>query len=198
MTPKANIVKTEVLSQDHFKLEKITFEYTKKDGSTETQIRESFDVGNAATVLLYNKEQRSVILTKQFRLSTFLNKNPTGMLIEACAGKLDEQEPATAIKREIEEETGYKVTEVKKIFEAYMSPGSLTELVHFYIADYTSEMKETDGGGVEHEQEEIEVLEMPLSRAFQMISSGEIRDAKTIMLLQYAALHFKEVKIASV
>jgi GDP-mannose pyrophosphatase NudK len=116
------------------------------------------------------------------------------MLIETCAGKLDDQDPAEAIKREIEEETGYKVTDVQKVFEAYMSPGSLMELVHFYFAEYTPEMKVDDGGGVEDEQEEIEVLEMPLSRAVQMISTCEIRDAKTIMLLQYAALHYKELR----
>ncbi|RYZ21017.1 MAG: NUDIX domain-containing protein, partial [Chitinophagaceae bacterium] len=125
MPQKANITNTEILSDDYFTLSKVTYEYTKNDGSKETQVRESFDVGNAATVLLYNKQQRTVILTKQFRLSTFLNKNPNGMLIEACAGKLDEEHPAEAIKREITEETGYEVSEVKKIFEAYMSPGSL-------------------------------------------------------------------------
>lgn len=188
MTPRANITNTEILSDDYFTLSKITFTYTKKDGSTETQIRESFDVGNAATVLLYNKEQQTVILTRQFRLSSFLNGNHDGMLIEACAGKLDAEHPKEAILREIEEETGYKVPKVEKVFEAYMSPGSLTELLHFYVAEYTAGMKQNEGGGVAHEQEEIEVLELPFAKALLMIASGEIRDAKTIMLLQFAKL----------
>ena len=189
MAPRAKITNTEILSDDYFTLSKITFTYTKKNGSTEEQIRESFDVGNAATVLLYNKAQQTVILTKQFRLSSFINGNPDGMLIEACAGKLDEEHPKEAITREIEEETGYKVPKVEKVFEAYMSPGSLTELLHFYVAEYTADMKKAEGGGVEHEQEEIEVLELPFEKALMMINTGEIRDAKTIMLLQFVKLH---------
>jgi len=129
-----------------------------------------------------------VILTRQFRLPTFLNGNPDGMLIEACAGLLDKDDPEECIRRETEEETGYKVSEVKKIFEAYMSPGSVTEILYFFIAEYSRSMKVNEGGGIAQEQEEIEVLEIGLDKAIQMVGSGEIKDGKTIMLLQYIQL----------
>jgi GDP-mannose pyrophosphatase NudK len=137
---------------------------------------------------LYNKELRTVILTKQFRLPTFINGNETGMLIEACAGLLDKDNPENCIKRETEEETGYKISEVKKVFEAYMSPGSVTEILYFFIAEYSSSMKINDGGGIAHEQEDIEVLELGIDDAVLMVTTGEIKDAKTIMLLQYIKL----------
>ena len=159
------------------------------DGSVQTQTREAYDRGNGAAILLYNKAQQTVILTRQFRLPTFINGNKTGMLVEACAGLLDEDNPEDCIRRETEEETGYKITEVRKIYEAYMSPGSVTEMLHFYVAEYTSDMKVHNGGGVEHEQENIEVLEMPFQQAINLLYNGDIKDAKTIMLLQYAALH---------
>ncbi len=129
------------------------------------QSREAYDRGNGATILLYNKEERTILLTRQFRLPTFLNGNETGMLIEACAGLLDKDNPEDCIRRETEEETGYKVTEVKKIFEAYMSPGSVTEILYFFVAEYTRNMQVNDGGGIEHEQEDIEVLEIPFDQA---------------------------------
>lgn len=148
MIRDVKILETKVLSDNWYTLRKITYEYTKKDGTKLTQSREAYDRGNGAAILLYNKEQKTVILTRQFRIPTFINGNDTGMLIEACAGLLDNDNPEDCIKRETEEETGYKISEVRKIFEAYMSPGSVTEILHFFIAAYTKEMKVTDGGGV--------------------------------------------------
>ncbi|MDQ3291318.1 MAG: GDP-mannose pyrophosphatase NudK [Bacteroidota bacterium] len=188
MNEKVKIQKTEVLSDNWYTLRKVTYDYLTDEGTWQTQSREAYDRGNGATILLYNKEQKTVILTRQFRLPTYVNGNPTGMLIEACAGLLDKDNAEDCIKRETEEETGYKVSEVRKIFEAYMSPGSVTEILYFFVAEYAKDMKVNEGGGVEHEQENIEVLELPLDEALQMIKTGEIKDAKTIMLLQYAKL----------
>jgi nudix-type nucleoside diphosphatase (YffH/AdpP family) len=188
MNDKIKVLSTEVLSDNWYTLRKVTYEYLKNDGSWQTQSREAYDRGNGATILLYNKEHKTVILTRQFRMPSFINGNPTGMLIEACAGLLDKDNPEDCIRRETEEETGYKISDVRKIFEAYMSPGSVTEILHFFVAEYSKSMKIHDGGGIEHEQEDIEVLEITLESAIQMIDEGEIRDAKTIMLLQYAKL----------
>jgi len=189
MIDEVKIVKTEILSDNWYTLKKITYEYVKKDGTKLMQTREAYDRGNGATILLYNKQQRTVILTKQFRLPTFINGNTSGMLIEACAGLLDKDNPEDCIRRETEEETGYKVSDVRKIFEAYMSPGSVTEILYFFIAEYSKEMKVGDGGGVAHEEENIEVLEINIEQAMNMMDNGEIKDAKTIMLLQYIKLH---------
>jgi len=187
--PDINILQTEILSDNWYTLNKVTYSALKKDGTTETQSREAYDRGNGAVILLYNQLSNTVILTRQFRLPTYINGNETGMLIEACAGLLDNDNPEDCIKRETEEETGYKISRVEKIFEAYMSPGSVTELIYFFIAGYSSAMKVNEGGGIEHEQEDIEVLELPFQKAFQMMESGEIKDGKTIMLLQYAKLN---------
>jgi GDP-mannose pyrophosphatase NudK len=189
MIDQVKILKTEILSDNWYVLRKITYEYVKKDGTKQTQSREAYDRGNGATILLYNKLQKTVILTKQFRLPTYVNGNESGMLIEACAGLLDKDNAEDCIKRETEEETGYKVSSVQKIFEAYMSPGSVTEILYFFIAEYSKSMKVNEGGGVEHEEENIEVLEMGINKAMQMIETGEIKDGKTIMLLQYVKLH---------
>jgi GDP-mannose pyrophosphatase NudK len=189
MSDHVNILKTEILSDNWYVLKKITYEYIKKDGSSQIQNREAYDRGNGATILLYNKEQQTVILTRQFRLPTFINGNENGMLIEACAGLLDRDNPEDCIRRETEEETGYKITDIRKIFEAYMSPGSVTEILYFFIAEYHQSMKVNEGGGIEHEQENIEVLELPFTKAMEMINTGEIKDGKTIMLLQYIMLH---------
>ena len=189
MIDNIKILDTKVLSDNWYVLRKITYEYSKKDGTKLTQSREAYDRGNGATILLYNKEQKTVILTKQFRLPTFINGNETGMLIEACAGLLDKDNAEDCIRRETEEETGYKITEVRKIFEAYMSPGSVTEILYFFIAEYAKEMKVTEGGGLEHEEENIEVLELDISEAMNMIDNGAIKDGKTIMLLQYIKLN---------
>jgi nudix-type nucleoside diphosphatase (YffH/AdpP family) len=189
MIENVKILKTEILSNNWYVLKKITYEYLKKDRTWQTQNREAYDRGNGATILLYNKDQRTVILTRQFRLPTFINGNSSGMLIEACAGLLDKDNPEDCIRRETEEETGYKITDVQKIFEAYMSPGSVTEILYFFIAEYHKSMKVTEGGGVDHEQENIEVLELGIQEAMNMVDNGEIKDAKTIILLQYIKLH---------
>lgn len=183
------ILKKEVLSDNWYTLNKITFEATKQDGSVLQLSREAYDRGNGATILLYNTGNKTVILTRQFRMPTYINGNESGLLIECCAGLLDKNNAEDCIRRETEEETGYQITNVKKVFEAYMSPGSVTEILHFFIAEYTSDMKVGDGGGLEEENENIEVLELPFTEALQMIRTGEIRDAKTIMLLQYAQIN---------
>jgi len=183
------ILSTEILSDNWYTLNKITFEYHKKDGTVETQNREAYDRGNGATILLYNKENQTVILTRQFRLPTYLNGNESGMLVETCAGLLDKDNPETAIKRETEEETGYKIKDVQKVFEAYMSPGSVTEILYFFVAEYSKDMKVSEGGGHHEEQENIEVLELPFQSALEMIKTGETKDGKTIMLLQYAQIN---------
>ncbi len=183
------ILKDEVLSDNWYTLRKITYEYQKKDGTWESQSREAYDRGNGSTILLYNTQKKTVILTRQFRMPTYVNGNDSGMLIETCAGLLDENNPEECILREAEEETGYKVKNVSKVFEAYMSPGSVTELLYFFVAEYSADMKVTDGGGLAHEQENIEVLEIPFKDAVKMMVTGEIKDGKTIILFQYAQLH---------
>ena len=188
-TPKIEILKTEILSDNWYTLRKITYNYLKKDGTWETQSREAYDRGNGATILLYNKKTRNIILTQQFRMPTYLNGNESGMMIEACAGLLDKDNAEECIRRETEEETGYKISSVQKLFEVYMSPGSVTEIVHFFAAEYTKDMKVNEGGGIQEEQENIEVLELDFDQAYNMIVSGAIKDAKTIMLLQYAKIN---------
>lgn len=183
------ITKSEILSDNWYVLKKITYDYLKADGAKSTLSREVYDRGNGAVILLYNTKQKTVILTRQFRLPTFVNGNETGMLIEACAGVLEKENPEECIKRETEEETGYKIASVKKVFEAYMSPGAVTEILYFFIAEYSAEMKISDGGGVIHEEENIEVLEFSIEDAINAITSGTIKDAKTIMLLQYLKLN---------
>ena len=189
MINNVEILNSEVLSDNWYILRKITYQYTRKDGQPMVQSREAYDRGNGATILLYNRENRKIILTRQFRMPTYVNGNESGMLIETCAGLLDKDKPEECIRRETEEETGYKIKEVRKIFEAYMSPGSVTELLYFFIAEYSKDMKINEGGGVEHEEENIEVLEIDFDAAIRMIETGEIRDGKTIMLLQYLKLN---------
>lgn len=189
MNNKIRNVETTVLSDNWYTLRKVNFEHQNKDGVWEKMSREAYDRGNGATILLYNKAAQTVILTRQFRMPTYLNGNADGLLIECCAGLLDKDNAEECIRRETEEETGYKVTDVKKVFEAYMSPGSVTEILYCFVAEYEKEMKVSDGGGVEEESENIEVLELPFARAWDMIGTGEIRDAKTIMLLQYALIN---------
>lgn len=183
-----NIIK-KVLSDNWYVLNKYSFEYQNKQGEWEHQEREAYDRGNGATVLLYNAAKKTVVLTRQFRLPTYVNGNADGMMIEACAGLLDADNALDCIKKEAEEETGYKIDKLQKLFEVYMSPGSVTELIYFFIAECSDAMKVGEGGGLAHEQENIEVLELPFDRAYAMIASGEIRDGKTIMLLQYAKIH---------
>lgn len=188
MEKQIRIINTVVLSDNRYVLRKVNYEYTERNGQRAMQSREVYDRGNGAVILLYNRQARTVILTRQFRMPTYLNGNATGMLIEACAGLLDKDNPEDAIRRETEEETGYKIGAIEKVFESYMSPGSVTEILYFFTAEYVSSMKVSDGGGLEEEQEEIEVLELSIDRALEMVKTGEIRDAKTIMLLQHVRL----------
>lgn len=183
------ITKTELLSDNWYVLNKVSYELHKTDGTVENQTREVYDRGNGATILLYNKTSKTIILTRQLRIPTYLNGNKTGMMIETCAGLLDTENAEECIKRETEEETGYQISEVKKVFEVYMSPGSVTEIIYFFVAEYSKEMIVNDGGGLDEEQENIEVLELGFDAAYAMIASNEIKDAKTIMLLQYAKIN---------
>ncbi|GAB3558216.1 GDP-mannose pyrophosphatase NudK [Spirosoma fluminis] len=180
------ITEEKLLSDNWYVLKRFTFNYLKKNGEWTTQQREAYDRGNGATILLHNPDANTVILTRQFRLPTFVNGNPSGMLIEACAGLLDDEHPDDAIRRETEEETGYRIESVQKVMEAYMSPGSVTEKLYFYIAQYSADTQRNAGGGID--EEEIDILEIPVSQALAMVDNGEIMDGKTIMLLQYLRL----------
>ena len=182
------IIKKELLSDNWYKLYKYTYETETHSGKKIVQTREAYDRGNGAVILLYNKPNKTVILTRQFRLPTFINGNVDGYMIEACAGLLDEDNPEDCIRRETEEETGYRLSLVEKVFESYMSPGSVTEILYFFVAEYAPDQKVTEGGGVD-EDENIEVLEMKFEEAMSMVKTGQINDAKTIMLLQYVALN---------
>lgn len=188
MSEQVRGLKTEVLSAEWHTLKRVVYEYKAENGQWQPQSREVYDKGNGAVILLYNAQTRSVILTRQLRMATFLNGNADGMMIEACAGLLEQDSPEDCIRREALEETGYQICDVTKAFEAYMSPGSVTELIHFYCAAYAPEMKTGNGGGLAHEQEHIEVLEIPFDEALAMIDNGIIKDGKTIMLLQYARI----------
>jgi GDP-mannose pyrophosphatase NudK len=189
MSEKIRNLQTTVLSDNWYTLRKVTYELLGHDGKWQAQSREAYDRGNGATILLYNKPNQTVILTRQFRMPTYLNGNADGYLIETCAGLLDKDNPEDCIRKETEEETGYKITSVQKAFEAYMSPGSVTEILYFFTAEYTKDMKVSDGGGLEEETEHIEVLELPFTKALDMLKTGEIKDAKTMMLLQYAQIN---------
>jgi nudix-type nucleoside diphosphatase (YffH/AdpP family) len=188
LTDRVRVQRVQVLSDDWYVLKKTTFAYRRKDGRWQVQSRETYDRGNGATMLLYHHARGTVILTRQFRFPAYVNGH-SGHLIEAPAGLLDDASPEARIIRETEEETGYRVAHVHKVFEAYMSPGSVTERLYFFVGEYDPASRVSDGGGVESEGEDIEVLELPLDVALEMIASGEIVDGKTIMLLQYAKLH---------
>ncbi|HYD97240.1 MAG TPA: NUDIX domain-containing protein [Noviherbaspirillum sp.] len=183
------IVDVETLSDDWYTLKKYSFDFRRKNGEWQRQTREVYHSGNGATVLLYNRLQRTVVLTRQFRLPAYLNGVADGMLIETPAGLLEDQAPADRIRHEIEEETGYEVDQVTKVFEAYMTPGAVAERAFFFVAEYQPDKRKDAGGGVAAEGEDIEVLELPFDKACEMMEKGEIIDCKTIMLLQYAALN---------
>jgi len=185
---RVRIIEERLLSEDWYVLKKTTFEYRCRDGRWQKQSRETYDRGNGAVLLLFNVEHSTVVLIRQFRFPTFVNGCNDGLLVEACAGLLDGEDPHTCIRREAEEETGFRVRSPRKILEAYMSPGSVTEKLHFFVAEYESQDRVSAGGGDTAEGEDIEVLELPLASALQMIRTGAIQDGKTIMLLQYAAL----------
>jgi len=182
-------IKKKVLSDNWYTLNKYTYDYHKEDDSWETQEREAYDRGNGAAILLYNRQKGTVVLTRQFRMPTYVNGNRDGMMIEVCAGLLDGNNPEECIKKEVEEETGYQIDNVQKVFESYMSPGSVTEILYFFIGAYEEKMKIGKGGGAHDETENIEVLEFSFDVAMNMVKRGEIKDAKTILLLQYAQIN---------
>lgn len=190
-TDSVRLQAAEVLSDHWYTLRKITLDLRRRDGQWQRQVREAYDRGNGAAVLLFDPERRTVVLTRQFRLPTFLNGNADGLLIESCAGLLDGDDPETCIRREAEEETGYRVRQPRKVFEAYMSPGSVTEKLHFFVAEYAPHDRIRTGGGLAEEGEDIEVIEMPLAEALAGVGSGAIQDGKTIMLLQHVALQMQ-------
>lgn len=183
MSLRIEVIKDKVLSDNYFILRNITYDLSRNGAESVRHKREVYDRGNGATILLYNREKKSVVLTRQFRVATWVNGNEDGRLIETCAGLLDDDEPEVCIRKEAVEETGYAVSEVRKVFELYMSPGGVTEIVHFFIARYDDSIRANNGGGVE--DEDIEVLELPFAQALEMTKSGEIRDGKAVILLQY-------------
>ena len=189
MNEKVKNIKKILLSNNWYKLNKVIFDYRMGNGEWVEQAREAYDRGNGATVLLYNRTKQTVILVSQFRMPTYLNGNATGMMIETCAGLLDGDDPETCVIKEAEEESGFRVSHVEKVFEAYMSPGAVTEIIYFYVAEYNDHDKIGAGGGLVSEQEDILVMEVDFNEALNMIVTGQIKDAKTIMLLQYAKIN---------
>ncbi|GAA3127817.1 NUDIX domain-containing protein [Planomonospora alba] len=186
--PRVRVREVELLASSWYVLRKTTFDYRRADGTWSVEERETYDRGNGATVLLYDAERGTVLLTRQFRYPVYVNGHPDGMLLETAAGLLDDDDPETAIRREAAEETGYEIGEVRHVFDVYMSPGSVTERVHFFAAPYRADLRAGEGGGLAGEGEDIEVVELPFAEALEMVASGGIADAKTIMLLQWAAL----------
>ncbi|MGB9113879.1 NUDIX domain-containing protein [Bradyrhizobium sp.] len=188
VSDRIRVKNVRVLSDDHYTLKTTTFEWRRASGEWQTQARETYDRGNGATLLPYNLTRRTVVLVRQFRYPAYVN-GYDDLLIEAAAGLLDNESPEVRIRAEAEEETGYRLGEVRKVFEAFMSPGAVTEKLHFFVAEYEPAMRIGSGGGIASEGEEIEVLELPIDEALAMIGDGRIVDAKTIMLLQYAAMN---------
>lgn len=188
VSDRVRVREVRVLSHHRYVLKLAIFDWRRDNGEWQTQDREVYDRGNAAALLPYNRNRRTVVLVRQFRYPAFIN-GYDDLLIEAAAGMLDNASPEERIRAEAEEETGYRLHDVHKVFEAFMSPGALTEKLHFFVAEYEPEMRVSEGGGLAHEGEEIEVLELAIDEAMAMIADGRIQDAKTIMLLQYAALH---------
>ena len=188
LSDRVRVKNVEILSDRHYRLNEVEFDYRRGDGEWQTQKREVFDRGHAATLLPYNLASRTVVLTRQFRLPAYLAGHDD-LMIEAAAGMLDGDTPEKRIRAEAEEEIGYRLGDVRKVFEAFMSPGSVTEKLHFFVAEYEAAMRVGNGGGIAEEGEDIEVLELPIDSALAMIADGRIADAKTIMLLQYAALN---------
>lgn len=183
MSLNITLIKDKLLSENYFILRNITYDLTRDNGEVIRHKREVYDRGNGATILLYNRDKQSVVLIRQFRIATWVNGNHDGRLIETCAGLLDDDEPEVCIRKEAVEETGFAVGDVRKVFELYMSPGGVTEIVHFFVAEYSDAQRTGRGGGVE--DEEIDVLELPFTQALAMVQTGEIRDGKTVILLQY-------------
>lgn len=187
-TSRIRIREEKLLSDNWAILRRTTFDYQRSDGTWQTLVRETYDRGNGATILLYNRTRRSVVLTRQFRYPAYVNGHH-GMLIETCGGLLDAHDPETAMRHEVEQETGFLVHDMRQVYEIYMSPGSVTERIHFFVGQYEADERVSQGGGLETEGEDIDVIELPFSRALEMMASGEICDGKTIILLQYALIH---------
>lgn len=192
MSDRIRIRAVTVLSDDWYLLKKTTFDFRRSDGSWQTLNRETYDRGNGAVVLLVNSERRTVLLTRQFRYPAFVNGLFDGMLLEACAGLLDSEDPEETIRREVEEETGFRIGPPQKLFELYMSPGSVTEKLFFYLAEYDHSDRVSSGGGDQNEGEDIEIVELTFDQAFAMMDAGEIQDAKTLILLQRLAMTASE------
>ena len=188
ISDRIRVHESRVLSDNRYTLKTTTFEWRRADGAWQTQARETYDRGNGATILPYHQAGRTVVLVRQFRYPAYVN-GYDDLLIEAAAGQLDNATPEIRIRAEAEEEIGYRLGAIRKVFEAFMSPGAVTEKLHFFVAEYEPSMRISDGGGLASEGEDIEVLELPIDQALAMIADGRIQDAKTIMLLQYAALH---------
>ncbi len=186
--PGVRINRVDVLSDNWYTLRRIDFDYRSADGSWRSRQREAYDRGNGATVLLIDWTRETVVLTRQFRVPAYMNAHPDGMLIETPAGLLDDDDAETAIRREVEEETGYRVSDISHLFELYMSPGSVTERVSFFAAEYDQTDRVAEGGGVEAEGEEIEVVEVTLDEALTQVTNRHIVDGKTVLLLQWAAM----------
>lgn len=186
---KIKNIENTLLSDNYYILKKYNFDYLMPNGQWVNQMREVYDRGDGAGILLYNKAKKTVILIKQFRMPTYLNDNKDGMLVEIAAGMLDKDNPEACVIRETEEETGYRLKSVKKVYEGYSSPGVMTEKMHFFVGEYSDDMKVGDGGGLDSEAEDIEVLEIPFEKAIAMLHNGDIVDTRTIVLLQYAIIH---------
>ena len=186
--PRVRVGTVRLLSDHWYRLHATTFDYLGDNGEWSTQVRETYDRGNGATILLYDLDHRTVLLTSQFRYPAYVNGHPDGMLLETAAGLLDDDDPVTAIRREAIEETGHEVGEVTHVFDVFMSPGSVTERLHFYAAPYSAETRRTAGGGLVDEGEHITVVELGIDEALDRIVDGRIADAKTIMLLQWSVL----------
>lgn len=186
--PRVRVTDVRLLSDNWYRLHTTTFDYQAPDGTWSSQSRETYDRGNGATILLFDPVRRTVLLTLQFRYPVYVNGHPDGMLLETAAGLLDNDDPETAIRREAIEETGHAVGEVTHVFDAYMSPGSVTERIHFYAAPYSAETRANAGGGLADEGEHIMLVELDIDEALAMIDDGRILDGKTIMLLQWSVL----------
>ena len=187
--PDVVVRDVELVASGWHVLRRTTFDYRHHDGRWSTETRETYDRGNGAVILLHDFARSTVLLTRQFRWPVYVNGHPDGMLVEAAAGLLDADDAETAIRREAEEELGVTVGPLERVGRIYMSPGSVTELLHFYAAPYTPADRTGAGGGVADDGEDIEVVELPFAEALERCRDGRIADAKTILLLQWAALH---------
>jgi nudix-type nucleoside diphosphatase (YffH/AdpP family) len=186
--PDVGIIRVEVTSEGWHVLRRTTFTFRRRDGQQVVQQSETYDRGNGATILMYDHDRRTVLLTRQFRFPAYVNDHIDGMLIETAAGLLDDDAPDVAIRREASEELGVTVGDLQHVFDLYMSPGSVTERVHFFAAPYVRNDQTGPGGGLQEEGEDIEVLEIPFDEALAMTSDGRIVDGKTVILLQWAAI----------